>query len=379
LSQPATFNFLLYLYAMTIASIIAHLETIAPPQYQESYDNAGLLTGSPGWDCTGILCTLDATEAVVQEAVSSGCNLIVAHHPIIFGGLKRLTGSNYVQQTVIAAIKNDIAIYAIHTNLDNVIHGVSGRMAQMLGLQHCRILAPKSDTLKKIVTFVPEAQAEQVRTALFAAGAGQIGHYTECSFNSSGTGTFKGNEGATPFVGTVGQRHYEPEWKIEAVFAAAQEQAVVRALRAAHPYEEPAFDVISLGNPHPGIGSGLVGELPEPVAETDFLSRLKTIFRLPVLRHTPLTGRGVQRVALCGGAGSFLISKALGAGADFYITADVKYHEFFDANGRMVIADIGHYESEQFTVDLLFELLQKKFPTFAVRKSAVKTNPVNYF
>jgi dinuclear metal center YbgI/SA1388 family protein len=364
---------------MTIAEITAHLETIAPPQYQESYDNAGLLTGSPLWPCTGILCTLDATEAVVHEAISSGCNLIVAHHPIIFGGLKRLNGKNYVEQTVITAIKNDIAIYAIHTNLDNVLQGVSGRMAQMLGLVNCRILSPKADTLKKIITFVPQAQAETVRAALFAAGAGQIGNYSECSFNTTGTGTFKGGEGAQPFVGAIGKRHEEPEYRIEAVFPAVLESAILRALAAAHPYEEPAYDVLALGNPHPGIGSGLVGQLPQPAWETDFLQRLKEVFHLPVLRHSPLRGQAIQKVALCGGAGSFLISKALASGADIFITADLKYHEFFDANGRMVIADIGHYESEQFTTDLLFELLQQKFPTFAVRKSAVKTNPVNYF
>ncbi len=364
---------------MKIAEIIAHLETIAPPVYQEGYDNAGLLTGSSNWECTGVLTTLDATGAIVQEAIAEKCNLIVAHHPIIFGGLKKITGKNYVEKAVIAAIKNDIAIYAIHTNLDNVLEGVNGKIADQLGLINRHILLPKSSTLKKMFTFVPAKELEPVRDALFRMGAGVIGNYSEASFIAEGTGSFKPEEGANPFVGQIGQRHYEKEIKIEVIFPAYLQPQIVQALIKAHPYEEVAYDVIELANTHPGIGSGLTGDLPEPIDETAFLAKIRQLFGLPVIRHTALTGRPVKKVALCGGAGSFLISKALDAGADFYITSDVKYHEFFDANGQLVIADIGHFESEQFTISLLYEILQKKFPTFAVRKTAVKTNPVNYF
>jgi dinuclear metal center YbgI/SA1388 family protein len=364
---------------MKIADIIALLESIAPPSLQESYDNAGLLTGNAGWVCTGALCTLDATEEVVLEAMQRGCNLVVAHHPIIFGGLKKITGRNYVEKTIITAIKNDIAIYAIHTNLDNVIDGVNGMMADKLGLKNRKILSPKEGMLKKLFTFVPVEQVEQVRAALFEAGAGDIGNYNECSFGVEGTGTFKGGEGTNPFVGQPGERHYEKEQKIEVIFPAYLQTALIRALRTAHPYEEVAYDVVDLANTHPGIGSGLVGELPQAMPEAAFLKHLKQAFDLPLIRHTALRGKPVKKVALCGGAGSFLVSKALGVGADVYITGDMKYHEFFDANGRLIIADIGHFESEQFTIDLLAGVLQEKFPTFAVLKTALKTNPVHYF
>jgi dinuclear metal center YbgI/SA1388 family protein len=365
---------------MQIATILSYLESIAPLAYQESYDNAGLLTGSGSWECSGVLTTLDATEAVVQEAISRGCNLIVAHHPIIFSGLKKINGKNYIEKAVIAAIKHDIALYAIHTNLDNVMaEGVNGRMAAQLGLVNGRPLLPRDAILQKLFCFVPTTHLESVRYAIFAAGAGHIGGYTECSFSTEGTGTFKGGATSQPFVGRPGIRHEEKETRVEAILPAHLSRRVVEAMVAAHPYEEVAYDLVNLANPYPGIGSGLIGELPEPLEETLFLERIRQAFRAPLIRHTRLTGRPVKKCALCGGAGSFLISNALAAGADFYITADVKYHEFFDANDGLVIADIGHFESEQFTIDLLFEVLREKFLNFAVLKSDTKTNPVNYY
>ena len=369
----------MYLYCMKISQVTAFLESLAHPSLQENYDNAGLIIGNSDRECTGILVSLDATEDVIKEAIVKKCNLVVAHHPIIFGSLKKINGKNYAEKAVITAIKNDIAIYAIHTNLDNVLEGVSGKMAEMLGLVDISVLAEKTSTLKKLYTYVPMDNAEEVRAAIFAAGAGQIGNYSECSFSSEGTGTFKGEEGANPFVGEVGSRHYENEMRIETVFPAWLESKVVAALKDAHPYEEVAYDVVQLSNNHSGACSGVVGVLPEPMDEIAFLTELKSVFEVPVVRHTELSGKPVSKVALCGGAGSFLISKALAAGADFYITADVKYHEFFDANARMVIADIGHYESEQFTINLLQEILEEKFPTFAVLKTEVETNPVHYF
>ncbi|MES2374544.1 MAG: Nif3-like dinuclear metal center hexameric protein [Bacteroidota bacterium] len=364
---------------MQIIDIIRVLENKAPLSLQESYDNAGLLTGSPAWECKGVLCTLDATEAVILEAKSRGCNLVVAHHPIIFGGLKKINGKNHVEKTVIAAIKNDIAIYAIHTNLDNMLDGVNNRIADQLGLINRQILAPKAGQLMKLYTFVPHVQAGQVRDALFAAGAGNIGEYSEASFNADGTGTFKGSENTNPFVGEPGKRHEEKETKIEVIFPSYLQSSVIKSLLDSHPYEEVAYDIISLSNDYQSVGSGLLGELPEALEETGFLHMLKTSFELSVIRHTPLLGKNIQKVAVCGGSGSFLSAKALAAGADVYVTSDIKYHEFFDANDRILLADIGHWESEQFTTDLLIELLQAKFPTFAVLKSGVKTNPVNYF
>jgi dinuclear metal center YbgI/SA1388 family protein len=364
---------------MKIKEVIFSLESLAHPSLQEQYDNTGLITGDAGWECNGIICSLDATEEVVKEAIEKKCNLIVAHHPIIFGGLKKINGKNYVEKTVIRAIKNDIAIYAIHTNLDNIIDGVSGRMAKMLGLQNVSVLASKQNTLKKLFTFVPVDKAEQVRNAIFAAGGGHIGNYSECSFNAEGEGTFKPLEGTNPYVGGIGKRHVDKELKVEVILPACLEDQIVAAMKAAHPYEEVAYDVVDLSNGNIRIGSGVIGELVEPMEEKKFLAKLKEVFRLQIIRHTAISGKAVKRIALCGGAGSFLISKALTSGADAYVTADMKYHEFFDANDRMLIADIGHYESEQFTINLLQEILEQKFPTFAVLKTGVKTNPVRYF
>ena len=363
-----------------ILDIVRFLDTLAPPAWQESYDNAGLLTGNALWECTGVLTTLDATEEVVMEAVACRANLIVTHHPIIFGGLKKITGRNYVERTVIAAIKRDIAIYAIHTNLDNVVAGgVNGRIAEKLGIRGGRPLLPRDGTLQKLFCFVPVNHLEAVRTAMFAAGAGHIGNYSEASYSVEGLGTFKAGEGAQPFVGELGSRHTEKEARLEVIVPTHLSREVVRAMIAAHPYEEVAYDLVPLANTDAGVGAGLVGELPVEMEENAFLDLVRQAFDVPVIRHTRLTGRPVKRVAICGGAGSFLISKALGAGANFYITADVKYHEFFDANDQMVIADIGHFESEQFTVDLLFDVLREKFRNFAVLKSVVKTNPIKYF
>jgi dinuclear metal center YbgI/SA1388 family protein len=364
---------------MKIREIISELENRAAPVLQEGYDNSGLLTGDASWDCKGILCTLDCTEQIVEEAIKKNCNLIVAHHPIIFGGLKKITGKNYVEKTVIAAIKNDIAIYAIHTNLDNVIDGVNSKLAEKLGLLNRSVLAPKTSILKKLYTFVPVEYAEKVKDAIFKAGGGHIGNYSDCSFSQEGTGTFKGEEGTNPYVGQPGKRHEEKEVKVEVIFPSWLEQKIVDALIKSHPYEEVAYDIIGLDNQHKGIGSGIIGDLPTAMKEQEFLKLLKKQFGLSVVRHTRLLETDIEKVALCGGAGSFLVSKALSAGADAYVTADMKYHEFFDANDRILICDIGHYESEQFTVDLLADLLQQKFPTFAVLKPDHSTNPVYYF
>ncbi len=363
---------------MIIDEIIQHLETFAPVYLQESYDNAGLIVGEGSSECNGVITTLDATEAVVDEAISKNCNLVVAHHPIIFRGLKKLNGKNYVERTILKAIKNDIAIYAIHTNLDNVKKGVNNKIAERIALQNLQMLQPKEQILKKLITFAPLDNAEDLRKALFAAGAGQLGKYSECSFNTEGTGTFKPEEGADPFVGEIGKRHQEKEMKIEVIFPGYLEQKIIRAMIEAHPYEEVAYDIISLGNYLSDVGSGLIGELENAVGENEFLQKIKTAFNLQAIRHTKLLGKQIKKVAVCGGAGSFLIPVALSNRADVYITSDIKYHEFFDAEDMLLI-DIGHYESEQFTIDLLYDILREKYPNFAVRKTEVNTNPVNYF
>jgi len=364
---------------MKIANITNLLQQTAALSLQESYDNCGLLTGNNDWDCKGILCTLDVTEEIVQEAIAKGCNLIVAHHPIIFKGLKRLNGNDYVERTIIAAIKNDIAIYAIHTNLDNILEGVNGMIADKLGLINRTVLAPKNNLLRKLYTFVPVEHSEKVRQVLFNAGAGSIGKYSDCSFSANGEGTFKASEGASPFVGEINKRHTESEVKLEVIFPEYLQSGIVKALKSAHPYEEVAYDIVSLLNVSQAIGSGLIGELPAPVPEAVFLKTLKQQFNLTSFRHTTLLNKPIQKVALCGGAGSFLTKNAIASGADIYISSDFKYHEFFDAENKIIIADIGHWESEQFTIDILLVVLQSNFPTFAVLKSEINTNPVIYF
>lgn len=363
----------------TIRHVTAFLESFAPLAYQESYDNAGLLVGDPDTAVTGILTTLDCTEAVVAEAVATGCNLIVAHHPIVFKGLKKLNGSNYVERTVISAIKNDVAIYATHTNLDSVTGGVNFMIAEKIGLQNVRILAPKTKTLMKLATFVPVADTQRVLDALHEAGAGNIGNYSRASFRVEGTGAYQAGDGANPVLGTIGEYHREPEHRIEVIFPAHQQRTILATLRKAHPYEEIAYDLYPLENADQTVGSGIVGELPQSLSDQNWLAYLKDRMNLPLIRHTALLGRPVQRVAVCGGAGGFLLNDAVRAGADVFVTADYKYHEFFDADGRIVICDIGHYESEVFTKDLLVRRLAEKFTTFAVIFSETATNPVRYY
>ena len=363
---------------MNIADICQVLEQWAPPILQESYDNCGLLTGDPQAVCTGVLCALDVTESVIEEAEANGCNLVVAHHPLIFGALRRIDPHHPVGRTLIRAIQKGIAVYAIHTNLDNVIHGVNGAMADRLELSDRQVLLPKSSHLKKLYTFVPASHLEAVADALFAAGAGHVGRYDQCSFRQLGEGSFRASAGTNPFVGKIGEQHREPEWKLEVLYPAHLEKAVVLALQGAHPYEEVAYDLVMLSNPHPSLGSGLIGELPQPMDPASFLDRVKSAFGCSVLRYTGASNTPIRRVALCGGAGSFLISKALASKADAFLTADLKYHEFFEPDQKMLLVDLGHYESEQFTIGLIQSFLAEKFLNFAVLKTERITNPVRY-
>lgn len=362
----------------SIQHVIDFLEELAPPQYQESYDNCGLLTGNAAWPVKNILVTLDCTEAIVEEAIEQGCNLVIAHHPIVFGGLKKLNGKNYVERTVIKAIKNDIAIYAIHTNLDNMLHGVNAKICEKIGLNNVRILQPKPGGLKKLVVYVPKNYLEQVQQAMFEAGAGNIGNYSECSFYSEGNGTFKGNEFSQAFVGNKNEQHTEPEYKLEVIVPDHQLGKVITGMTAAHPYEEVAYDILPLANSNNQVGSGMIGELPGELEPQQFLAHLRKSMNLNMIRFTPLE-RNIKKVAVCGGSGSFLLKAAIAAGADAYVSADFKYHEFFDAENRIMISDIGHYESEIFTINLLADEITKKMPTFAVILSNINTNPINYY
>ncbi|MCL1821505.1 MAG: Nif3-like dinuclear metal center hexameric protein, partial [Prolixibacteraceae bacterium] len=359
--------------------IVKFIESLAPPALQESFDNAGLQTGSLAAKVSAAVITLDVTEEVVDEAIQKQAGLIITHHPVIFGGLKKLTESNSVERIVAKAIRNNIAIYAAHTNIDNIQGGVNTKIADLTGLEQQRILQPAKSQLCKLATFVPHAQLDIVRNALFEAGAGHIGNYNQCSFNAKGEGTFRGGENTNPFAGEKETFHVEPETRLETIFPRWKEKNVIDALLKAHPYEEVAYDIYPLENRYEKAGSGIVGKLPHPVDEEFFLEKIKATFGTPVLRHSPLLRKPVHSVAICGGAGSFLLRDAIAAKADIFVTADIKYHQFFEPEGRILFVDIGHYESEQFTKELFYELLTKKFPTFAIHLSEVKTNPVNYY
>lgn len=361
---------------MRIKDIISALEAWAPRSLQEDYDNSGLHVGDPNIEIAAALVCLDCTETVVEEAAATGCGLIISHHPVIFRGVKSLSGGGYVERTILAAIKHNIALYAIHTNLDNVGTGVNHEIGLRLGAQNLRVLVPKAGQLRKLQVFVPVAHAEVLRTALFAAGAGSIGAYDECSFVLEGEGTFRPGAGSKPFVGKLGVRHTEAELRMEMVYPASSEGAVVAALLAAHPYEEVAYDLLPLVNTSAQLGSGMIGDLPVAMAEEEFLAKVKEAFGLKVIRHTRLLEKPVKRIAWCGGSGAFLINRAKVAGADIYLTGDVKYHEFFDADNMLVVADIGHFGSEQFTMHLIQRRLREFFPTFAVRLTENVTDPI---
>lgn len=364
---------------LLIKDIINFLETIAPPRLQATYDNSGWVTGDPEQDCTGALIALDLTPAIIEEAIQLKLNLIVVHHPPIFKGLKQLMPNDPVARMISSAIKADISIYAIHTNLDHVLSGVNGEISHRMGLEKIKVLSPLPDTHQKLVTFVPTNHASVLRSRLFQAGAGAIGNYDQCSFNSAGTGTFRANEKANPFVGVTNEQHQEQEERIEVIFPVALQNAILAALIEAHPYETVAYDLYPLANEFETIGAGALGFLPQPLSEVDFLSLLKKTFQTGIIRHSKLTGKPIQKVAICGGSGKSLIINALRNKADAYVTADLGYHDFFEPDAKLLLADIGHFESEQYTSDLLVRSIKEKFPTFAVLKTGRNTNPVNYF
>ena len=363
---------------MKIKAITAILEALAPLENAEDFDNVGLLVGDNTAEVTGILVTLDTLELVVDEAIATKCNLIISFHPIIFSGLKKLTGRSYVERTVIKAIQNNIAIYSMHTALDNIPGGVNGKICEVLGITDTNILIPKKGSLKKLVTYVPTSDAEMLKNALFKAGAGHIGKYSECSFSSKGTGSYTAEKDANPVKGSMGIRHYEPETQISVLYPVLQQAQIIKSLLHAHPYEEVAYEILSIDNTNQNLGMGMVGQLKSPVTEMEFLNHVKQKMNASVIRHSALLGQKVQRVAVLGGSGAFAIEAAKASGAQIFITADIKYHEFYKAEDNLVIADIGHYETEQFTKNLLLDYLTKKIPNFAIRLSESKTNPITY-
>lgn len=365
--------------AVTLGEFIHWLEELIPPAYQESYDNSGLQTGDPASEIGSVLLAVDVTPAVIDEAAVNGCNLVLSHHPLIFTPLRQLAYSNNTERSVAAALKHNIAVYSAHTSFDNNAQGVSYILAEKIGLDNIRVLDPLKGKLSKLVTFVPEQHAGRVRDSLFAAGAGQIGNYDRCSFNVRGEGTYRAGSGADPYAGRVGEDHSEPEIRIEAVMPSHLAGACVSALLAVHPYEEVAYDIIALENEYHGAGAGAIGTLAAPVTSRELLGRLKMLTGAPCIRYSGDPARYVTKVAVCGGSGAALIPAAARAGADAFITGDIKYHSFTEAPHGMLVADIGHYESEKFSLEILHDLIHKNFPNFALRFSGIKTNPINYF
>lgn len=364
---------------MQIHEITSYLESIAPLSLQEQYDNSGLIIGNPDDTISKALITLDVTEKVIDEAISKKCQLIIAHHPLIFGNISKIRSDNFTGKCIIKAIKNNISIYAIHTNFDNIDSGVNAALCRKIGLSNCRILKPKKNILKKLVTFCPGKHAEKVRKALFEAGAGYIGNYDSCSYNTEGFGTFRALDNANPFVGQAYKLHQEKETRIETIFPSYNEKKLLKALFNTHPYEEVAYDIYPLENSFSKVGEGMIGELDKTIGFNNFLNKLKHTLKIPVIKYNAGSDKKIKKVAVCGGAGNFLINDAIANGADIFLTSDIKYHQFFEDGNSLIIADIGHYESEQFTKQILCEILNKKFPTFAVLISKVNTNPVKYF
>ena len=364
---------------MKLKAITQFLEHQFPLSLQESYDNSGLLIGVLEMEITGVLICLDSIEKIVDEAIEKNCNLIIAHHPIIFKGLKKITESNYIERIVSKCIKNDIALYAIHTNLDNHFDGVNKEIANRIGLKNLRILQPIQGNLSKLTVFVPKDALEKLDEAIFKAGGGQIGNYSECHFRTEGTGTFKGNENSNPQIGNKNVREAFEEFRVEYLVSNYNLRNVLNAMYASHPYEEVAYEIYPIQNSNQFEGAGMIGEIETEVDEITFLTQLKTTFNCGIIRHSQLLGRKIKKVAVCGGSGSFLLSKAIQQKADIFITGDFKYHEFFDAEKQIIIADIGHFESEQFTTNLLAERMKENFTNFAIHLTEHNTNPINYF
>jgi dinuclear metal center YbgI/SA1388 family protein len=363
---------------MKLRELCSFLESEIPLAFQESYDNSGLQVGNPEMAINAALLAVDVTEEVIAEALKYSCNLVISHHPLIFGNLKRITGNTQAERIVYSCIKNDIAVYSAHTNLDITHSGVSRKMAEKLGLENIVVLVPLEKKLIKLVTYIPESHLDKVRNAIFDAGAGSVGNYDRCGFTVDGTGSFRGNEQTNPFVGKSGEMTFEKEVRFETVFYSHLKEKMIRTLIENHPYEEVAYDLYSLENRNIDAGLGCTGEFPSPLMEEEFLHKVSEVFNSGGIRHSQKSGRKINKVALCGGSGASLISNAISSKSDAYITADIKYHSYFEAENKLLLVDTGHYESEKFAVEILKDLIIKKFPKFALRFSETNTNPINY-
>ena len=364
---------------MKLKDLCSYLDSAVPLSFQESYDNSGLQVGSSEREITSALITLDVTEEVMDEAISLKCDVLVSHHPLIFNGIKSLTGKSFTERILYMAVKHDIAIYSAHTNLDVISNGVSRKMAEKMGLEKIKVLSPSENRLLKLVTYIPESHFEKVKNALFEAGAGVIGNYDRCGFTTSWTGSYRGNESTKPFLGEKGKIHFEKEMRFETILFSHLKDKAIKALIEVHPYEEVAYDLYVLENMNIEIGLGCVGNFPRKFSEDDFLKFVSSVFDAKGVRYSKPTGKPIRKVALCGGSGAALLNLAICSGADAFLTADIKYHDFFKTENKILMVDTGHFESEKFSIEILKDLIIKKFPKFAVRFSETNTNPINYY
>ena len=364
---------------MKLKEICSYLDASVPLALQESYDNSGLQVGLPEMEIFSALLTIDVTSEIIDEAVVSGCNLIISHHPLIFGGIKSITGRNETERILFKALKNEIAVYSSHTNLDIFDGGVSRKMAEKLELTNVKVLAPLQKNLLKLITYIPESYSDKVREAVFEAGAGVNGNYDYCGYTSAGTVSFRGNDNSRPFIGKRGEIHYEKELRFETVLYSHLKTKVIKALLNSHPYEEVAYDLFELVNGSTTEGLGCTGELSQNLSEKEFLELISVKFNSKGIRYSPFTGKNIKKVALCGGAGISLLKDAISSGADAFVTGDIKYHNFFDAEKKLLLIDAGHFETEKYSTEILYDLIIKKFPKFALRFSETNTNPINYW
>lgn len=364
---------------MTVGDFCLFLENNFPLELQEEYDNSGLQIGKYNNEIYGILISLDITEEVINEALEYGDNLILSHHPLIFSQIKKISDKNNLGKIIYKAIENNLAIYSAHTNVDNNFNGINLYISKLLNLKNPEILVPASNYLFKLITFVPESNANKVREAILNEGAGFIGNYDMCSFNTQGTGTFRPLENTNPYLGETYQLNFVNEVRIETIVPKHLLNKVVTTLLANHPYEEVAYDIYPLNNKYSKAGSGIIAELEDYMETIDFFELVKKTFNLKTIKHSKLNKKNIKRIAICGGSGAFLIKEAINKNVDLFLTGEIKYHQYFEAENKIILVEIGHYESENLIKDFFYDFLTKKLSKFAIHKSKIDTNPIKYF
>lgn len=364
---------------MTIKEVTQFLESRFPLYLQEDFDNCGVQCGNVNNEISGAMVCFEMTEKIIDEAISKNCNLVISHHPLILKrGITKIVPSDRVGAMICKALANNMVLYSMHTNIDSGEGGGNDVFAEKLGLSDVKVMAPVKGLYRKLVVNVPAEHSEKLKEALFKIGCGQQGNYQKCSYSTLGKGQFEPNGEAKPFIGTQNNLEKVEEERIEMIYPAYLQHAVIQAIYENHPYEEPAFDLFSLENTERKVGLGRIGELPEEMDCKEFFSYLKEKLNLEHLRYCGDEGKKIRRVAVCGGGGAGFIDTAIALNADAYVSGDFKYHDFFKSHSGTVLVDIGHYEGECFIKNIIFNLLKEKFTTFAVLSSEFENLNVKY-